>query len=92
VIKYIPNALTIFRIALTPVFIFLAIVVQTQTALQWAWVVFVIAALTDWLDGLIARKHNIISNFGKIWDPLADKLIVLAALAALTWVSPFRLY
>lgn len=91
-IKFIPNALTIFRILLTPVFLILAIFIHTQTALYWAWIIFVVAAITDWLDGLIARKHNIITNFGKIWDPLADKIIVLAALAALTWSAPFKLH
>jgi len=90
-IKYLPNALTIFRIILTPVFIWLAFWGTAPTSLYWAWIIFVIAALTDWLDGVVARKHGVISNFGKIWDPLADKFIVLSALAALTWNAPFRL-
>jgi len=90
--RYLPNALTIFRIVLTPVFIILAIYVHTPSALYWAWIVFVVAALTDWLDGAIARKYNIVSNFGKIWDPLADKFIVLSALAALVWKAPFHLH
>lgn len=89
--KHVPNILTILRIVLTPVFLWLAFGCKAPSALYWALAVFVIAALTDWLDGRIARKYNIISNFGKIWDPLADKMIVLAALAALTWKAPFRL-
>jgi CDP-diacylglycerol--glycerol-3-phosphate 3-phosphatidyltransferase len=92
VIKYIPNVLTVFRIILTPVFLYLAIWGQSSAALVWAVIIFVVAALTDWLDGAIARKYKIISNFGKIWDPLADKFIVLAALGVLTWRSPFRLH
>ena len=89
--KHVPNLLTILRIILTPVFLWLTFICIAPTGLWWALAVFVIAALTDWLDGLLARKHNVISNFGKIWDPLADKLIVLSALAALTWKAPFRL-
>ena len=89
--KHLPNLLTIFRIVLTPVFLLLAVYGGTQPALVWAWIVFVTAALTDWLDGKLARKYNVISNFGKIWDPLADKFIVLAALGVLTWASPFKL-
>ncbi|MDZ4121245.1 MAG: CDP-diacylglycerol--glycerol-3-phosphate 3-phosphatidyltransferase, partial [Candidatus Cloacimonadaceae bacterium] len=48
-------------------------------------------AFSDYLDGFLARKHNIISDFGKIMDPLADKLLVLAALAAFTWLKPFNM-
>lgn len=91
-IKYLPNALTILRIVLTPVFIALTFYFTSTSAILWALLVFVVAAITDWLDGMIARKHNIISNFGKIWDPLADKFIVISALAALTWKSPFNLH
>jgi len=91
-IKYIPNALTILRIILTPVFIIQAFYLQSTSALYWAWIVFVVAALTDWLDGMIARKHQVITDFGKMWDPLADKFIVLSALAALTWKAPYQLH
>jgi CDP-diacylglycerol---glycerol-3-phosphate 3-phosphatidyltransferase len=90
--KYIPNALTILRLVLTPVFLWLAFLCTHENALHWAWIVFVIACITDWLDGFLARKFNVISDFGKIIDPLADKLIVLAALAALTWKDPIRLH
>jgi CDP-diacylglycerol--glycerol-3-phosphate 3-phosphatidyltransferase len=90
--RYLPNALTILRIVLTPVFIALAFYIDTSTALFWALTVFVVAAVTDWLDGAIARKYNVVSNFGKIWDPLADKFIVLSALAALVWKAPFHLH
>jgi CDP-diacylglycerol--glycerol-3-phosphate 3-phosphatidyltransferase len=89
--KYIPNALTILRLILTPVFLWLVFYSTSEHALAWAWVTFVVASITDWLDGMLARKFNVISDFGKIIDPLADKLIVLAALAALTWKDPFRL-
>ncbi|MEF9864484.1 MAG: CDP-diacylglycerol--glycerol-3-phosphate 3-phosphatidyltransferase [Christensenellaceae bacterium] len=49
----------------------------------WAAIIFIVAAFTDWLDGYLARKHNQISDFGKLWDPIADKLLVLAALLLL---------
>ena len=89
--KHVPNLLTLLRIVLTPVFLWLTFGCRAQGALYCALIVFLAAALSDWLDGRIARKYNIISNFGKIWDPLADKMIVLAALAALTWKAPFHL-
>jgi len=66
----LPNQLTILRIILTPVFLFLFLSndpVYNQIALA----VFIIAALTDWYDGWLARKFNYITNWGKFWDPLA---------------------
>ena len=87
--KNIPNILTIGRILLIPVFLWL---VFARDAIASALLVFVVAALTDWLDGWLARKWQVISDFGKIADPLADKLLVLSALAALTWLPPYRLW
>lgn len=82
--RYIPNILTMLRIALVPVFIWLAWFYQPHAVgLPWALGVFIVASLTDWLDGHLARSWNIISDFGKIMDPLADKLIVAAILFAL---------
>lgn len=73
------NMITMARIALIPVFMVLAAL--DSTAGQWAaFVIFVLASLTDGLDGYIARKYNQVSNFGKFVDPLADKLLVCAAL------------
>lgn len=91
-IRYLPNALTILRIVLTPVFLYLAITGQSEANRLWLFIIFAVCTVTDWLDGWIARKYNIISNFGKIWDPLADKFIVLSALGVLTWITPFRLH
>jgi CDP-diacylglycerol--glycerol-3-phosphate 3-phosphatidyltransferase len=54
-------------------------------------IIFVVASFTDYLDGMLARRFKVISNFGKIMDPLADKLIVLSALAGLCWLPPFYL-
>lgn len=79
--RQIPNALTLFRIVLIPVFIFLAIKEYYPATL----LVFIIASLTDTFDGIIARKFKYISSFGKIFDPLADKVLVASALIILTF-------
>ena len=72
------NKLTIFRIFLIPVFlVFIAVKIPYGTEIATA--LFIIAALTDKLDGYIARSRNQITNFGKFMDPLADKLLVTAA-------------
>lgn len=70
------NKLTIFRVVLIPVFLILAYAGQQY----WALAVFVIASLTDMLDGYIARHYNQITDFGKFMDPLADKVLVMAAM------------
>lgn len=72
----VPNVLTIFRLALIPVFV----VLHTRGAMVPALVVFCLASFTDALDGIIARKYNLITSFGKLMDPLADKLMVCTAL------------
>lgn len=71
-----PNILTIIRMIFVPVFIVLMLYVSRIAAC----VVFVVASLTDWLDGYLARKNNEITNFGKFMDPLADKMLVTSAL------------
>ena len=75
----LPNKLTMLRIILIPVFI---IVLMTGHFYSSA-VIFIIASTTDALDGYIARKYNLVTNFGKIMDPLADKLLVFSALICL---------
>lgn len=77
-----PNLLTIARICLIPVFFFL-IMLDNQTGNLLGALVFAIASFTDFLDGYIARRDNLITNFGKIMDPLADKLLVMTALLTL---------
>ena len=72
----LPNILTIVRMALIPVFV----VLHAMTHYKLALLVFCIASFTDWLDGYIARKYNLITDFGKLMDPLADKLMVCTAL------------
>ena len=70
------SKITVIRILLVPVFMAAALLGYQLAALT----LFVLAGATDWVDGYIARKYNQISNFGKFMDPLADKLLVTAAL------------
>ena len=74
----IPNKLTLFRVILIPVFMCFYLL-SYQWSLISALIVFVVACLTDQLDGHLARKNNQITTFGKLMDPLADKLLVLSA-------------
>ena len=75
----VPNALTLLRLLLIPVFIWLMFTDRMMPALF----VFVFASLTDIADGWIARRYNLITDFGKLFDPLADKLMVLSVMSAL---------
>ena len=80
----LPNKLTVLRIIMVPFFVFFMLTDTGGAANKWiALVLFCIASLTDLLDGKIARKYNLVTNFGKFMDPLADKLLVSAALIAL---------
>ena len=79
-----PNRLTIMRICLVPVFVvFLLYDIGGSAHTVIAGVIFIIASLTDTLDGYLARKNNQITVFGKFMDPLADKLLVCSALIGL---------
>ena len=81
------NKLTIFRVILIPFFI-IALLVPGIPAGNWiALAIFIVASLTDLLDGKIARKYNLVTNFGKFMDPLADKLLVCSALICLVELS-----
>lgn len=75
----VPNSLTFFRLLLVPVFIIL-FYIQFEDAKMWAAGVFAFAAATDWLDGFLARKLNQGTPFGAFLDPVADKVMVIAAL------------
>jgi len=81
----VPNILTVARLFMVPVFGYLVLTIeQTQTA-QWASAtVFLIAALTDLVDGVWARHFGLVTNFGKIADPIADKALIGTALIALS--------
>jgi CDP-diacylglycerol--glycerol-3-phosphate 3-phosphatidyltransferase len=76
----LPNKLTLLRILLVPFFVAFLLIEQIPFSCLWALVVFIIASITDFLDGYIARKYNMITDFGKFADPLADKILVLGAL------------
>lgn len=81
----LPNKLTMLRVIMVPFFVAFLLMVPDYPMFKWvAFGLFVAASLTDLLDGYIARKYNLITNFGKFMDPLADKLLVSAALVCLT--------
>ena len=87
--KNIPNALTLFRMLCVPFFmVFMLTDGFPHTAsgaplnVLIAGIIFGIAMITDLFDGKIARKYHLVSDFGKLWDPLADKLMVISALLA----------
>ena len=84
----LPNKLTVFRMILVPVFIIIGYlgilgVIDLKVAFIVMDVIFIIASLTDKLDGTIARKKNLVTNFGKFLDPIADKILVISALVML---------
>lgn len=95
----LPNKLTLLRIILIPVFMIFAFPYPDWfpflSTAEWfieskdivAFVIFVVASVTDFLDGYIARKNNLVTDFGKFLDPIADKLLVTASLLALAKVS-----
>lgn len=76
----LPNKLTLARICMIPVFVFFLLTDLVPYSNYIAVAIFIIACLTDALDGHIARKYHLITNFGKFMDPLADKLLVCSAL------------
>lgn len=96
----VPNALTVARLVIVPVFGYLVLgVTQTQTV-QWAGAaLFLVAAITDLVDGVWARRYGLVTNFGKIADPIADKALIGTALIALSitgeiawWVTGIILF
>ena len=80
----LPNKLTVIRMILIVPFVFIMLTDVCGPMGKWiALAIFIIASLTDLLDGKIARKYNLVTNFGKFMDPLADKLLVCAAMICL---------
>ena len=79
----LPNKLTMGRIFAIPVFIVVFLMGYRYVAT----VIFILAAITDMLDGKIARKYNLVTNLGKLMDPLADKLLVMSALICLAQIG-----
>ncbi len=78
----LPNKLTVVRILLVPFFVLFLLVDSIPLHFVWALLTFAAAAITDFFDGHLARKHNLVTTFGKFLDPLADKVLVLAAMIA----------
>ena len=81
----LPNKLTMLRVIMIPVFlvVLLSGIVPSPLNRYIAVVIFIAASFTDYLDGHIARKYNLVTNFGKFMDPLADKLLVAAAMISM---------
>lgn len=86
-----PNQLTILRIILTPIFLYLFLS-GNPLLIQLSIVVFIVAALTDWYDGWLARKFNYITDWGKFWDPLADKILTSTAFLGFVFVELLPLW
>ncbi len=81
----LPNKLTLSRVIMVPFFVAFLLLTPKFSYFKWiALAIFIVASLTDLLDGKIARKYNLITNFGKFMDPLADKLLVCSALIGLS--------
>ena len=78
----LPNQLSIARLLLTLPFVALCYA-SVPNGHSWALLIFLIASFTDYLDGMIARRHNLVTNFGKLFDPLADKILMASALTML---------
>ena len=86
--KYIPNFLTTFR-CISSLIVPILIVYGDEIGAIIAPVIFIIAGITDFFDGYLARKYNVTSNFGKIVDPVADKMLIISTLLALSFEGFF---
>lgn len=76
----VPNLLTVIRIFLAPVFLVFLMAESLPHSFLWAFIIFSVASITDFVDGNLARKNNQVTNLGKLLDPLADKMLTTAAL------------
>ena len=86
--RQLPNAITVARIPLAVIFFILLLLGGTyglpEPALRWtAAIIFIVGISTDWIDGYLARKYDLVSDFGKLWDPIADKLLTGAGFIGL---------
>ncbi|HHT96908.1 MAG TPA: CDP-diacylglycerol--glycerol-3-phosphate 3-phosphatidyltransferase [Clostridiales bacterium] len=88
----LPNKITLIRIFMIPFFVFFLLNKQIPYNDYYAATIFILAALTDALDGYLARKNNLITNFGKFMDPLADKLLVSSALICFVSLNMIQAY
>lgn len=84
----LPNKLTLLRVIMIPFFILFMLTDLAGETSKWiALAIFCVASMTDWLDGFLARKLQLVTNFGKFMDPLADKLLVCSAFICLTGIG-----
>lgn len=81
----LPNKLTVLRVIMIPLFLVFMVFDQIPFHAVFALVLFVLASITDWFDGMLARKYGMVTNFGKFLDPLADKVLVMSALICFAW-------
>lgn len=88
--KHVPNALSTIRIVVTPILIWL-LFVGGFAGYAWALVLFVLASISDWLDGRIARKYRAKTRLGQFLDPAADKVLVLGTFVSLAIIMPERI-
>ena len=80
----LPNRLTVLRVCMVPVFVVFMLWNGLGSSAKYvAAVIFILASMTDWLDGYLARKNNLVTDFGKFMDPIADKLLVCSAMICL---------
>lgn len=79
----LPNKLTVLRVCMVPVFVILMLALPEESGKWPASLVFIVASATDWFDGYLARKNNLVTDFGKFMDPIADKLLVCSAMICL---------
>jgi CDP-diacylglycerol--glycerol-3-phosphate 3-phosphatidyltransferase len=82
----LPNALTVGRVVVTPLIAVLPFF-PSATARHWAFILFLVAVNTDWVDGWLARTRNMETEFGRVWDPLADKLLLVGTFGPMYWLA-----
>ena len=80
----VPNVVTAVRLLCIPLFIYLLFGAHLQT---WAALLLALLGITDWVDGYVARRFNQVSAFGKILDPVADRILMLTAVISVAWVG-----
>ena len=83
----LPNKLTVLRMTMVPIFVTVMMLSEALWASITGLILFIAASLTDMLDGKIARKHNLVTDFGKFMDPLADKFMVIGAMTVILYRS-----
>jgi CDP-diacylglycerol--glycerol-3-phosphate 3-phosphatidyltransferase len=88
-LKHVPNILTVLRMILTPIFIYSVLSSHLQI---YAIAIFFVASISDWFDGYLARKYSLTSEWGRFWDPLADKILILSALFSFSYLGLIQLW